>query len=220
MRIGVAIPCYKYHIPLLKRCLDSLECQTRKPDEVVVSCSSCLPSDIPEYSYSFPLQIITRETKHNAANNRNCAASFLTTDIVSFFDCDDVMHCQRLQAIVESFPCDIVLHSYIGDGSSATYELMYGSIHRVHNELVKSPTGCALLPSNPSAPIHHAHVSVARSVLDSIQFRDEPEFARREDSLFCGDVLARSGCQSVYISNPLSIYFITGQTIDDEYFKK
>lgn len=220
MRIGVAIPCYKYHIPLLKRCLDSLECQTRKPDEVVVSCSSSLPTDIPVYSYSFPLRILTRETKHNAADNRNYAASFLTTDIVSFFDADDVMQCQRLQAIVESFPCDIVLHSYSGSGSRAGFSFFHVAIDRIRNELVRSPTGCALLPSNPFAPIHHAHVSVARSVLESVQFREGPDGVRREDSLFCGDVLARPDCQSVYIPNSLSLYFETGQTMDEEYFKK
>ena len=31
MKIGVAIPCYKYHIQKLKRCLDSIESQEVKP---------------------------------------------------------------------------------------------------------------------------------------------------------------------------------------------
>lgn len=217
MRIGVAIPCYKYHLPLLKRCLDSIERQTRKPDEVVVACSSSVKSDIPAYSYSFPLRIVTRETRHNAASNRNDAVKYLTTDIVSFFDADDVMHPQRLEAIEASFPCDIVLHSYV---EASEPQPMYETIPRLRNKLGRSPTGCAVIWEDYCAPIHHAHVSVARSVLDSVSFREGPDGYMKEDALFCGDVLARPGCQSVYISIPLSIYYQTGYTIDDEYFKK
>jgi len=217
MRIAVAIPCYKYHIPLLKRCLDSIECQTRKPDEVVVSCSSSAASDIPTYVYSFPLRIVTRETRHNAAENRNHAIQFLHAEIVSFFDADDVMHPQRLQAIEESAPFDIALHGYV---EASTDTEVYSTIPQVRNQLARAPTGCAVIWTDYTAPIHHAHVSVHRSILDSVRFREGPDGYKKEDALFCGDVLARAGCNSVYIPLPLSVYYQTGYTIEDEYFKK
>ncbi len=217
MRIGVAIPCYKYHIPLLKRCLDSIEQQTRKPDEVVVSCSSSTPLDLPAYSYSFPLRILSRETRHNAADNRNYAASHLTTDVVSFFDCDDIMHPQRLAEIERCGDVDIVLHSYLeGDAPFPSWE---PSI-QIRNLLRRSPTGCAIVSNNIWAPIHHAHVSVKWSVWKNVRFREDAEYERREDSLFCGDVLSRPDIQSIYLSYPLSRYLITGHTIVDEYLTK
>jgi glycosyltransferase involved in cell wall biosynthesis len=217
MRIGVAIPCYKYHIPLLKRCLDSIEQQTRKPDEVVVSCSSSTEVDLPTYSVSFPLRILCRETRHNAAENRNYAASHLTTDIVSFFDCDDIMHPERLAELERCGDADIVLHSYVSD--TDPFPPWDPSI-QVHNLLRKSPTGCAILATNCWAPIHHAHVTVKRSVWNAVRFREESEWERREDSLFCGDVLSRPTIQSVYLPYPLSRYLITGHTIVDEYLMK
>ena len=43
--IGVAIPCYIYHLQKLKILLDSIQAQTLKPTHVVVSCSSTLPDN-------------------------------------------------------------------------------------------------------------------------------------------------------------------------------
>jgi glycosyltransferase involved in cell wall biosynthesis len=160
---------------------------------------------------------VTRATKHNAAENRNHAIQFLTTDVVSFFDADDVMHPQRLQAIDESSPFDILLHSYV---ESTDVVPVYDTIPRVRNQLARSPTGCAVLWIDYTAPIHHAHVTVARPVLDRVQFREGPDGYKKEDALFCGDVLAIPDCRSVYIPVPLSIYFQTGYTIDDEYLTK
>jgi glycosyltransferase involved in cell wall biosynthesis len=116
MKIGVAIPCYKYHIPKLIRCLESIEAQTLKADQVVVSCSSSDKSDFPsdiEKRFSFPLVILTTPDRKNAAENRNIAISHLTTDLVSFFDADDIMHPQRLEFIKHAFylkrDCKIVI---------------------------------------------------------------------------------------------------------------
>ena len=212
MRLGLAIPCYKHHIPLLKRCLDSIEQQTRKPDEVVVSCSSSLLSDIPEYNYSFSLVILPAEERQNAAKNRNIAAAHLTTELISFFDCDDVMHPQRLEYIYESFQksnCRIVLHSYF-DGQEENekpFEL-YESCQTVENRLRRAPSGCAILEGH--SRIHHSQGSIQRSILDQVQFKEGIEYERKEDAVFCGDVLALPNITSVYIVNKLSKYYISG----------
>jgi glycosyltransferase involved in cell wall biosynthesis len=216
--VGVAIPCYKFHIPSLKRCLDSIEAQTVKPQEVVVACSSCKTNDIPfsTYNYSFTLRVLPRPERRNAAENRNYAASFLTTDIVSFFDADDEMHPQRLEAVALAFQqhpgLDIALHSFLeGEENKNPFET-YTSFDFKPQTLKKSPSGCAIYTPNWNARIHHSQVSVSRFVLGRIQFKEDPGNERREDAIFCGDVLAMENCQNVYIATPLSKYYIEGVT--------
>jgi glycosyltransferase involved in cell wall biosynthesis len=214
--IGVAIPCYKHHIPFLKRCLDSIEAQTVKPQKVVVSCSSSVNTDIINYKYSFPLKILTSQERKNAAENRNYASSFLNTDIVTFFDCDDEMHPQRLEYIVDSFEkhsCDIVLHSYLQNEETAQPFQLYDRPDQRVNVLRRAPSGCAVVESDYASRIHHSQVSVKKSILESYRFKEDVSHERREDSVFCGDVLATPGIQSVYLKNPLSKYYMAGMWV-------
>ncbi len=215
MRIGVAIPCYKYHIDVLKRCLDSIEAQTRKPDQVVVSCSSCQENELPRFSYSYPLTILTHPERKNAAENRNLAAKELvgSCDILSFFDCDDVMHPQRLQCIEEQFEthrCDIVLHNFWLDEECLKPFETYTQFKTEQNVLRKAPTGCAIVEGRWHLRIHHSQVSISSFVFGRVQFKEDPGNERREDSIFCGDVLSMPGVQSVYVHTPLSKYYLEG----------
>ena len=215
MRIGVAIPCYKYHIPVLKRCLDSIEHQTRKPDEVVVVCSSSKPTDIPAFQYSFPLRVIPRPERRNAAENRNLAAAVLTTDILCFFDCDDTMHPQRIEFLAKVFQetrGDICLHSFY---EKEEVEQPYPHIQTpivIQNRLRRAPSGCAIVEGDHSARIHHSQVTVTKFIFSRVQFKEDISHERREDAVFCGDVLSMPGVQSMYIQNPLSKYYMEGVT--------
>lgn len=209
--IGITIPCYKPHIPKLKRCLDSIERQTLHPHSVVVVCSSSEPSDIPaDWKFSFPLKIITRPDRRNAAQNRNEALRHMQTDFISFFDADDTMYPNRIEAIKQC-TCDIILHSF----TEETDEYIQKRPTYIHNQLARAPSGCATLKTNVSAKIHHAHVTCHRSILNKIQFREGKEYERFcEDSVFCGDVLALEGITSCYIPEPLSHYVPEGITIE------
>jgi glycosyltransferase involved in cell wall biosynthesis len=196
--------------------LDSIEAQTVKPHEVIVSCSSSKTSDIPfsSYNYSFTLRILPRPERRNAAENRNYAASLLTSDIITFFDADDEMHPQRLEAITNAFQqhpgLDIVIHSfYIDDEIKKPFEL-YEKFDFRYQTLRRSPTGCAVYAPDWNQRITHGHVSVSRVAYSRIQFKEDPGNERREDAIFCGDVLAMEGCQNVYIANPLCKYYRDG----------
>jgi glycosyltransferase involved in cell wall biosynthesis len=207
--LGVVIPCHKPYIPYLRECLDSIESQTVKPNEVVVVCSSSQSEDIPASykDYSFPLTIVTREDERNQAQNRNQGADVIGTEFVSFFDADDIMHPQRLE-IVRKFvtDVDILLHAYQMETQSfPVVEVPTVTI----NQLIRSPTGCAVFVPNWNAPIHHSQVTVRAAVLDRIRFREEPDIKRREDSLFCGDILAMEGVRSAYVADSLSWYRLT-----------
>ena len=214
--IGVAIPCYRAHIPSLKRCLDSIEAQTVKPQEVVVACSSSKSSDIPfsSYNYTFTLRILPRPERRNAAENRNYAASFLNTDIVTFFDADDEMHPQRLEALTQAFQrhpgLDIAIHSFWIDEEVKQPFEHHTTFDFKPQTLQKSPTGCAIYKPDWNKRITHGHVTVSKFVLGRIQFKEDPGNERREDAIFCGDVLAMDNCQNVYINHPLCKYYRDG----------
>lgn len=228
MRFGVAIPCYKYHLPQLKRCLDSIEAQTLKPDQVVVSCSSTEEAELPQYNYSFPLTILTKSERQNAAQNRNRAATALQDiDLISFFDADDVMHPQRLEFIKSAFcqlpTSQIVFHSYI-DEHNLQEEFQYYQYPRFQNEVcIRTPSGCVIVEHCWQTPIHHSQATVAAEVIKSHQFPEAQELERREDALFCGNVVAAYPGRNVYLDNKLSKYYMEGSTyIEKEtgYFKK
>lgn len=219
MRIGVAIPCYKYHVPVLKRCLDSIEAQTRKPDEVVVGCSSVEAEDIPVYTYSFSLRILRRPGRHNAAENRNYAMTALTTDIVSFFDADDVMHPQRVEAIetvMNSNPsCDIIFHNYWMNNDTTKPFETYTSFDIRPNSLARNSHGWGVYhKNNCSLGIHHGQISVSKRAFSNVKFNETTQYERCEDSIYCGEVMALKDpeCTHIYIANPLSKYYMEGKT--------
>ena len=209
--IGLAIPSSYKHLQKVIQLLPSLEQQTRRPDEVVVSMSSC-----PEHfqldinPLSFPVKVLTTSEKQTAGKNRNLAASHLTTDSISFFDADDVMHPQRFQALEEAFNkgagADIVLHNY-NRFDIPVYKAFehYQFFDMTANKLVRAPSLCAKMSTDFRIPLHQSQVTVRRWVMEKVKFSEEPRSGT--DALFCGAVCALPGIISQYIANPLSHYY-------------
>ena len=52
-------------------------------------------------------------------------------------------------------------------------------------------------------------VSVSRRVFDAVNFREDAEYERREDAIFCADVLT-IGFPTAWISVPLAKYDYAG----------
>ena len=222
LKVGVAIPCYIYHLPKLRFLLESIANQTIKPDYVVVSCSST-KSDNPivkELELTFPfVEIYTTEERKNAAENRNIASRhllYLSVDIISYIDADDMMYSQRLEfikSIFEKTDASIVLHSYDREGD-ARENLYNSSLVYDYGKLVKSPSGCAIHIDNYEIKVHHAQSSIRSEIFNTVKYREEQEFNRREDSVFCGNVLELVGVRNVYIPISLSLYIEEGKTVD------
>lgn len=220
--IGLAICAYKGHIPHLKRLFASIEAQTRKPDMVVVSCSSTEPDEMPYLpeSYSFPLFIYTHSGYKNCAQNRNYAVSMLTTDIISFMDADDIMHPQRMEIILDSFTkydiC-IFMHNFkpfelipFEDQEQSVSFSPLSTYHFVLNRLYRCPWGSTQVrhevPGKPG-DIQNGHVSVLRSIFKEISFRETAEYHRRDDTIFATDVITKYPNQTCYCSEQLSAYY-------------
>lgn len=224
--IGIAIPCYKGHLDKLKILLDSIENQTKKPSNVVVSCSSMSANYItPTYNYSFPLKIIYSVQNKNAAQNRNIALMHLDTDIITFMDADDIMHNQRIEIIHKCFiknpSATAMLHGfnhgydkefvqYDIESLEFEYNCIYGSIDEQICHLHR----------NSFEDIHNSQISVRRFVCEQIKFREEEEFHRKEDTRFNLDILLNGG-SIVYCPARLSKYEVAGtQFIKDDNTKQ
>lgn len=214
MKIGIAIPCYNEHIKHLYKLLESIDKQTRIPDQVVVSCSSSFQDDFTEKKkYSFPLEIIITDEKKNTAQNRNICISHLEKmDYISFFDADDIMSLQRiefLEKVIEMENPDIILHNYFNnneiekDDFFLEKEVLSFSI----NSLKQCFSGCIIHKDfNSNNKIHHGQVTVKKNHLDEIQFPEELDFISKEDCVFCYRIFNLPFIKNAYISNKLSFY--------------
>jgi len=227
-RIGVVVPCYRYHIPHLGRLLRSLVEQTRLPDQVVVSCSSTLAEEMPykKEDYPFSLEIYCTEEVKNAAENRNRGVRYLgeRVDLVSFFDADDWMHPVRLALIEKAFlhfpSTKIVLHDFHTEHED-NFE-GFPTISISDEEAIRflpgilSPgnTQCVVLSFyyQAQAGIHHAQATVSLETAKRFPFWEDASSARREDSIFCHQVVVDSGSDTMYLPYKLSKYSHEGQT--------
>jgi glycosyltransferase involved in cell wall biosynthesis len=209
MKIGVAIPCYQGHMEMLLDLLESIEKQTRVPDKVVVSCSST-DDFIYCKDYSFPLQIVITPHKKNAAQNRNMAISkLMDMDYITLIDADDIMHPQRIEILLHVFEqedIDIILHNFLLEKKE--FEKIEEIMVRPHS-LTQGWTGCIVHKDGYNDTIdriHHSQVSLRKHIVEKVLFPEEPEFHRREDSVFCHRVFGLENIRDAYIVNELSYY--------------
>jgi glycosyltransferase involved in cell wall biosynthesis len=214
MRIGVAIPCFIKHIDYCYKLLDSINVQTRLPDQVIVSCSSSKPEDFVKREYKFPLTIITSEERKNASQNRNIAASNLDTDIISFIDGDDIMHPQRLEVIENAFKQNVhaVLHSFFeNDECNQPFPNVIPCDIQINRLERAAYTKCIHFTNKDITKkswsrIHQAQVSLLRIIFEQVKFKEGSEFELCADSEFCYDVFGLPNISSAYIPKPLSKY--------------
>jgi glycosyltransferase involved in cell wall biosynthesis len=207
MKIGVAIPCYIKHIPNLLILLDSIEAQTRKPEVVSISCSSTHYHQFPILkTYSFLIRVKLHLDKKSPAENRNIAADNLDTDIISFFDADDIMHPRRIELLEYAFlePCDIVLHSFISEIESEKEFPIIDTINIKRNQLRQCKSGCIVL--DYIATIAHGHVTVRKTIFNIVRFPEEVCYYFKEDCIFCHRVFDILDIKTAYLSHPLSRY--------------
>ena len=214
MKIGVAIPSYYGHIARLFDLLDSIENQTVIPNKVIVSCSSTTFFENKK-EYRFPLEVIVTEDKKNAAQNRNIAASkLLDMDYITFIDADDLMHPQRIELLLQVFESnnsDIILHNYFNESTTFSpniFQTIQNINMRTHT-LIKSGSGCIthINGYNDSIDkIHHSQVTIKKEFFEKVKFPEEPEFNRREDSVFCYIIFSLPNIKNTYIQNELSYY--------------
>jgi glycosyltransferase involved in cell wall biosynthesis len=228
MKLGVAIPCYKYHIPTLKRCLDAIEKQIIKPEIVIVSCSSCVREDIPDdyYNYSFPLEILLTTERQNASQNRNVATRKCIEkgmDFISYIDCDDEMHPQRIELLkkcITSNPeCEFIVHSFLEKEECNNEFEIIKKPRFFFNILKRNDHGYGVeflvkVQGNKQALVHHSQSTISKNLFNHSIYNESKSCERYEDSFFCADCfLKNSDLQTIYIYETLSKYYPEGKTV-------
>ena len=179
MSLGVAIPTYIKHVSFLQPLLDNITTSTVKPDTISVSCSSVHVNKDVEFEVNSVPVIVQYSTETlNPSQNRNKAASRLNTDLISFIDGDDLMHPRRLEFVKNVFldhpEVEAVYHGYDHKDLSqkdVPFEVVE-TPHLFLNQVVANPNFVGI--SLGDYHIHHAHVTLRKSVFDRFQFDENP----------------------------------------------
>lgn len=215
--IGLVIPCYKLHIGLLGRLLWSINNQTQMPDMVIVSCSSSDETDIiyDEKNYNFPLKIFTHIEKRNVAQNRNFGSKQLNTDIITYFDADDIMHPQNIEIIHKCFTeypnTRLFLHSLrispnnldfpkynldeINFECDPFYVCQYGAINHKYDSSMR---------------IMNSNCAIPQKTFEEIQYIETQEGYGKEDTLYNAYLVNKYWNDVIYCTCELTWYFPSG----------
>ena len=116
-KISVIIPCYKAQ-PFIRRCLDSLLCQTETDWEAV-----CIDDESPdetgaileEYSEQDPRFKVYHQLNAGVSASRNFAVEKAEGEYVIFIDADDFIHPQTMEICLltaRRFKADMVAYTY------------------------------------------------------------------------------------------------------------
>lgn len=200
---GIAIPTYVKHLCYLEPLLDSIKNSTVLPDCVSISCSSldCAFSLSP-----YPFNIIVSYTSEykNPSQNRNIAASKLSTDIISFIDGDDISMPHRTEVLKQVMQnSNIVCHDYIFIDEHP-HDSGEAKLHKDYIDTIVQKEGF------PQSGIMHlryhcAHVTLTKELFDKFKFDENEVFKYREDSEFLYRIVS-SGQKIDYLDGKLSIY--------------
>lgn len=209
MTIGIAIPTYKNHLNSLETLLDKISKSTILPNQVSLSISSTEEYKV-EKNYPFELILTVTNDYKNPSQNRNIAASKLTTDIISFIDGDDFPHPQRNEFILKSFDLgsECVVHNYYK--KSHLYEdffkIKYENIVRLpkHIDTVYNDT---IYPRNKNNHIdyHCAHISVLKELFNEFKYDEDNQIKYKEDSYYVR-TLVENNHPICFLNNKLTLY--------------
>lgn len=217
MKICVAIPTHKPDLKDLERCLVSIENQTRKPDIVSISASSCTEEDLESLhltKYLFQIIHICTPNSQNAAQNRNCAAKLVEDkdiDIICFFDSDDEMLPERLEYLEKAFSetfSKLIVHNFIhitNPEQKIERSQNFTEYSVFPNVIISNGWGCRVNFEECDKNFAHGHVSTLYSIWKEMPFREEPSFLYREDAEFCR-AIASKYIECSYIQTQLSVY--------------
>jgi glycosyltransferase involved in cell wall biosynthesis len=239
MKIAVVIPTYKYHIPLLKRTLESIVNQTRIPEIVVIRASSCddettpILNDIRKDKWPFHLNILETTAKQFTGQNRNEGIIAVPDDIdiISNFDSDDIMHPRRLEYIEEMIiqGADAVVHDFLTTSNPDTISWdLESRPEAIYNRVIKDvscttfyiskPIDIKILAflneNNQECRYNDGNISVRKDLYNIIQY--ESDAKGYQDAKFICD-LYRLGCNVVLLQNKLILY---SEESEDRFAKK
>ena len=209
MTLGIAIPCHSEHIQFIDDILDKISQSTFLPSQVSISISS-YDGEIKTKNYEFELIITKTIERKNACENRNIASNKLSTDIISFIDCDDIPHIKRNEYIVESFKNGsiVLVHNYLQSNNRHTSfsNSSIGEILYYKDYIDGIIDNCPFaLNINNHKDYHCAHISVTKEIFEKLKYDESIGHIPGEDGEYTKRIV-KSGHKISYIENKLSQY--------------
>jgi glycosyltransferase involved in cell wall biosynthesis len=183
--LSVCITCYDQDYYLLDNLLNVFSKQTEKPNKIIISSSGL--NEIKLMNYGFEIILINSPTRHNQAVARNKAIKLCDTDLLMFFDVDDIPHPQKIKItkkIFQNNSLDALVHNY--NLNLDVFEDI-NSIPEIIDVKEKNPHNTNVMYGN--YPIHHAHITISKNIISSLKFKEDSTFYRKEDGKFCQDII-------------------------------
>jgi hypothetical protein len=207
---GLAIPIVGYHSKYIPELLSLILKSEVLPDEVSICISS---SNITFENLNYPFKLIITQTKYfqNAAQNRNTAARKLNTDIISFFDADDIPHIKRISYLLKAFEmgANVVVHNFF-QSSIRDIDFTDSKIEQINyfpNSINSNNSKYPFPVSNTLWQKYACgHISIKRKIFIKYRYNESKLYLRREDAEFASR-LVKNNIFISYINNELCLYF-------------
>jgi glycosyltransferase involved in cell wall biosynthesis len=211
--VSVCIPAIlkDYESGDLERLLASIHGQTKPATEIIVILSGVSV----EQCGTIQTNIITTTIQCHSvfqrqALSRNECAKLAKGDIISFIDADDLMTPNKLQIMIELqelYQPKLIVHGWTTLENDTT-NLSWQEYPIMHGKQLYQ------LAQRTRAEHVHLHDSLMHSMATiskhvPVQYREEEQYFRSEDSWFVRDIIQHYGeldDTAIYIQMPLGIY--------------
>jgi glycosyltransferase involved in cell wall biosynthesis len=213
MSISLCITSYNKDYSLIYSLLDEFKKQTFPPKEIIFYCSGVdgvnVPNSIFINSNEIPIYTVFSLKRTNQAMARNICSSVASSNYIMFFDVDDIPHPMKLEItsniLNKTTNIDFLLHNYnqMHHRSNSFENIEQDLDCYPINEIDKNSTNVIC----GDHYIHHAHITVKKSVFEKIKFNESTDYYRREDGKFCQD-LVLNGYSGIYYPAKLVNYIV------------
>jgi glycosyltransferase involved in cell wall biosynthesis len=208
MSLSLCITCCDLDFHLLDGLLDEFQKQTVAPNEIIISSSGISDESLDKYKdlkinqEIVDIKITNNRQRHFQSVARNLGAANSAFEYIMFFDVDDFPHPKKIELCMENVKgLDFLLHNYFPSPEHNSFS--YSAIPSLSDLLIDS--SCTNLRVIPDHAIHHSHITVKKSIFNSIKYNESIDFYRKEDGKFCQD-LVNSGYKGKYLNLPLVNY--------------
>lgn len=226
--ISVIVPVYKTE-PYLKKCIDSLLCQTLKDIEIILvndgspdnSAAIC-----DKYAALDARVKVIHKNNGGLSSARNAALDICSGDYIGFVDSDDFVAPNMFEelyqsSIMHNSDISICAHCSFNDSSSSECLLPFDK-KVYHNEEIKNFFIVPLLGKNRNEKIPYLEGFVwrqlfKRSIIGDIRFKSERKYFA-EDVMFDFDIYPKCNTISV-VNKPLYFYRYNDQSLSNKYRK-
>lgn len=213
--ISLCITAYNKDYHLIYNLLEEFSKQTAAPSEIIFYTSGIdrvqnIPNNISIANSLVPIYSIINQKLTIQSIARNICAKIASSDIIIFFDVDDIPHPQKIEVtsyLFDQYNPDFFVHNYYHFNQKQNNNGFNDFIDMTNIEVYKNlsvdPIGTNI--SCYDYPIHHAHVAVKKSVFEKVRFNESLAYYRKEDGKFCQDLIL-NGYTGVYSPIPLVNY--------------